>query len=138
MTTNAEDEPGRFRELAEELGQEAGNQAIETGVDKAADGACSSCDGCNGCDGCDLPCDLLLFLRLSTMLLAIAVLVPRRSGGRLIVAAIRFYRRRLTRFTPRCPGTPSCSAFALQAIAAVGPRYGLVAAAARIRNCGRG
>ncbi|QNG55658.1 membrane protein insertion efficiency factor YidD [Pseudonocardia petroleophila] len=49
---------------------------------------------------------------------------------------IRFYRRRLTRFTPRCPSTPSCSAYALTAVEERGVRRGLVLAARRIRECG--
>jgi putative component of membrane protein insertase Oxa1/YidC/SpoIIIJ protein YidD len=101
-------------------------------------GACDvpSCDGCDvpSCDGCD--CNLLL--RLSTLLAIAAALVPARVGRRPVLALLRFYRRRLTRFTPTCPATPSCSAYALAAVRDLGPRRGLAAAARRVRACGAG
>jgi len=89
--------------------------------------------GEGGCDGCD--CNLSL-LRVSTLLFLAAAVVPPRGGDRLVRAAVRGYQRWLTRFTPRCPGTPSCSAFALAAVEAHGARRGLAAAAARVRSCG--
>jgi hypothetical protein len=105
------------------------------------------CDGCGsgggsgsgrgggGCDGCDGPCDFTL-LRLSTALLAVSVLMPTAGNGWLVAVLIRGYQRWLTRFTPICPSTPSCSAYALAAVEALGSRRGLAAAAHRIRRCG--
>ena len=98
------------------------------------DGACDdwSCDGCDGCgDGCSV-CDGCNLLRLSTVLLAIGAVRPP-SG--VVLAGLAFYRRRLTRFTPRCPSTPSCSAYAVDAVRNLGARRGLVAAARRVRAC---
>ncbi|MEJ3657316.1 membrane protein insertion efficiency factor YidD [Actinomycetes bacterium KLBMP 9759] len=102
-----------------------------------ADAASSACDfgGCNGCDGCG-GCDCNLLLRLSSIMLFVAALVPEAGGG-VVLAAIRGYRRWLTRFTPRCPSPVSCSAYALDAVERLGPRKGLVAAAWRIRRCRR-
>jgi putative component of membrane protein insertase Oxa1/YidC/SpoIIIJ protein YidD len=68
-------------------------------------------------------------------LFAAAAVVPHR-GGAAVLALLRFYRRRLTRFTPRCPSTPSCSAFAVAAVQELGARRGLAAAARRVRDCG--
>jgi putative component of membrane protein insertase Oxa1/YidC/SpoIIIJ protein YidD len=64
------------------------------------------------------------------------MLVPNRGRG-AVLAALSFYRRRLTRFTPACPSTPSCSAYAVSAVQALGARRGLAAAARRVRDCGR-
>lgn len=89
--------------------------------------------GDGGC-GCDGPCDLTL-LRVSTVLLVAAAVVPARGGG-LVRAALRGYQRWLTRFTPACPSTPSCSAFALAAVGRHGARRGLRLAAARVEACG--
>jgi hypothetical protein len=107
----------------------------------AAD-AVSRCDGCDGCDGCDAcnACDGLggcNLMRLSSLLFVAAFLVPDTGGGRLVEALLHGYRRWLTRFTPRCPSTPSCSAYAVTAVTSLGPRRGLTAAARRVRDCGR-
>jgi putative component of membrane protein insertase Oxa1/YidC/SpoIIIJ protein YidD len=75
-------------------------------------------------------------LRLSALLPLVAALVPGRAGRRPVLALLRFYRRRLTRFTPTCPSTPSCSAYAMHAVQDLGARRGLTAAARRIRHCG--
>lgn len=124
-------------ELAEEDRRQRSEQAVD-GADAA--GSVGWCDGCNApdCDlpGCDLPdcdcggCDLL---RVSTLLAALALVVP----GGLVEPAIRGYRRWLTRFTPACPSEPSCSAYALRAVQTLGGRRGLSAAARRVRSCGR-
>jgi hypothetical protein len=101
---------------------------------------CDSCDVCgSSCDvpGCDLPCDCNLLLRVSTLLRLAALLAPGRAGRRPVLALLGLYRRRLTRFTPRCPSAPSCSAYAVAAVQALGPRRGLTAAASRVRDCGR-
>jgi putative component of membrane protein insertase Oxa1/YidC/SpoIIIJ protein YidD len=82
------------------------------------------------CGGCDL-----LFLRVSTLLAVVALVVPACTGG-LVAAAIRGYRRWLTRFTPSCPSEPSCSAYALAAVQTLGARRGLRAATHRVRACG--
>jgi len=111
-------------------------------ADAASDG-CGSCDGtpgcdlpdCDGCDGCD-GCDLLLFVRLSSLLFVVAAVVPERGGATVVRALLRFYGRRLTRFTPTCPSTPSCSAYATAAVESLGARRGLTAAARRVRDCG--
>jgi putative component of membrane protein insertase Oxa1/YidC/SpoIIIJ protein YidD len=87
-------------------------------------------DGCS----CDGPCDLSL-LRISPLLLVAAAVVPARAGG-LVRAALRGYQRWLSSFTPACPSTPSCSAYALAAVARHGARRGLRLAAARVRACG--
>ena len=110
-------------------------------------------DGCWGCDGvdcgdwnlgCDLPgCDLLGChlmlpgLTLSTLLLMAAVVLPERGAGWLVRALITGYRRHLTRLTPACPQTPSCSEYALTSVATLGVRRGLTVAAHRIRACRR-
>jgi hypothetical protein len=106
--------------------------------DGCGSGGSSGRGGGGGCDGCDGPCDFTL-LRLSTMLVVAAVLLPDRPAGRRLVRGlVRGYQRRLTRFTPACPSTPSCSAYALTAVDTLGVRRGLRAAAARIRGCGAG
>ena len=104
-------------------------------------GGCDAAD-CDvpGCDlpGCDVPdcdcggCDLL---RVSALLALAALVVPSGTDG-LVAALIRFYRRWLTRLTPPCPATPSCSAYALSAVRELGARRGLAAAARRVRACG--
>ncbi len=106
--------------------------------DAAAAGAFYGCDGCdfgNGCDFCD-GCDGFPLLRVSLVLAMAALLVPPAAAGP-VHAAIRLYQRVLTRFTPVCPATPSCSAYALAAVERLGARRGLAAAAARVRACGR-
>jgi hypothetical protein len=91
-----------------------------------------------GGDGCDGPCDCnaSLLLRLSTALLVISAMTPARGSGRLVRALIRGYQRWLSRYTPACPSDPSCSAYALAAVEALGPRRGLANAALRIKGCG--
>lgn len=91
---------------------------------------------CDNCDGCDCNLSLLAITRLSTLLLLAAAVLPDRGGSAVARGLIRLYRRRLTRFTPRCPSTPSCSTFALAAVQERGARRGLVAAARRVRSCG--
>ncbi|MFC4945563.1 membrane protein insertion efficiency factor YidD [Pseudonocardia sp. GCM10023141] len=120
---------------------------VADGVIDAADAGSSFCngfdgcggfDGCSGFDGCDCGgCDCNLLLRVSTLLALAAVLVPARGGGALVRALLRGYQRWLSRFTPRCPATPSCSAYALAAVEELGPRRGLRAAAQRVQDCGR-
>jgi Putative membrane protein insertion efficiency factor len=114
-------------------GRGGGRGGTDTGCGSGGSGGRG---GGGGCDGCDGPCDFTL-LRLSTMLLVAAALAPERPAGRRLVRAlVRGYQRWLTRFTPRCPSTPSCSAFALAAVDSLGARRGLAAAAERIRRCG--
>jgi Putative membrane protein insertion efficiency factor len=114
-------------------------EAASEGADAGSSCDTPSCDGpdCGGCDGPDCGCDLLLFVRLSTLLLAVAAVLPAAGSGRLVRAVIRGYQRRLSRFTPACPSTPSCSAYALLAVETLGPRRGLAAAARRIGGCRR-
>lgn len=89
--------------------------------------------GSDGCS-CDGPCDLPL-LRVSPLLLVAAAMVPAHGASGLVRAALRGYQRWLSRFTPACPSTPSCSAYALSAVARHGARRGLRLAAARVRAC---
>jgi hypothetical protein len=89
--------------------------------------------GGDGCDACD--CNLSL---LSILLLLAATVLPGSGTVPLVHGLIRLYQRLLTRFTPRCPSTPSCSAYALTAVRTRGTRRGLAAAAHRIRHCGTG
>jgi putative component of membrane protein insertase Oxa1/YidC/SpoIIIJ protein YidD len=63
-------------------------------------------------------------------------MTPARGSGRQVRALIRGYQRWLSRYTPACPSNPSCSAYALAAVGALGPRRGLAAAALRIKSCG--
>lgn len=140
--------PGGGDELEEEerrRRQEQGVDAGDAGTEAAADNS-GWCDGCDvpGCDGCDGPdcdcggCDFPL-LRVSTLLALVALVVPVGTGGlvaALIELLIRGYRRWLTRFTPSCPSEPSCSAYALAAVQALGARRGLRAAAHHVRACG--
>ncbi|MDN5861684.1 MAG: membrane protein insertion efficiency factor YidD [Pseudonocardia sp.] len=76
-------------------------------------------------------------MNLSALLHAAAAILPRRNGTGVVVALIRAYQRLLSRFTASCPRTPSCSAYALDAVRTLGPRHGTREAAARIRACGR-
>jgi hypothetical protein len=113
-----------------------GVDAAGTAAESAASGSGSHCDlGCDSCDGPDCGCDVLLFVRLSTLLLVAAALLPAVGCDALVAASIRGYQRWLTRFTPRCPGSPSCSAFALAAVRRLGARRGLAAAARRVQHC---
>ncbi|HEY0636423.1 MAG TPA: membrane protein insertion efficiency factor YidD [Pseudonocardiaceae bacterium] len=99
------------------------------------------CDNCNiggpSCDGCDF-CNLTLvsLVRLSTVLTIAAAVLPEAGGRALGAWAIAGYRRRLTRFTTPCPSTPSCSAYAADAVRLLGVRAGLRAAARRVARCG--
>jgi putative component of membrane protein insertase Oxa1/YidC/SpoIIIJ protein YidD len=65
----------------------------------------------------------------------VAALLPAVGCDRLMAASIRGYQRWLTRFTPNCPGSPSCSAYALAAVRRLGARRGLAAAARRVQHC---
>jgi hypothetical protein len=113
-----------------------GVDAAGTAAESAAAGSGSDCDiGCDSCDGPDCGCDVLLFVRLSTLLLVVAALLPAVGCDRLVAASIRGYQRWLTRFTPNCPGFPSCSAYAWAAVRRLGARRGLAAAARRVQNC---
>ena len=69
------------------------------------------------------------------LLTGAALVLPASAGVPVAAAAIRFYRRLLSRFTPSCPSSPSCSAYALDAVQRLGARRGLAAAAARVRAC---
>jgi putative component of membrane protein insertase Oxa1/YidC/SpoIIIJ protein YidD len=89
-------------------------------------------DGCS----CGGPCDFSL-LRVSPLLLVAAAVVPARGAGGLVRASLRGYQRWLSRFTPACPSTPSCSAYALAAVGRHGARRGLRLAATRVAACGR-
>ncbi len=94
-------------------------------------------DNCDcDCDFCDLPCiDLML---VSTSLAAAAAIARPlgRRADRLGIAAIRGYRRRISRHLPiRCRFTPSCSAYGLAAVQRYGMADGGRLAADRVRRC---
>ena len=118
-------------------GVEAGDATTDVAASSSDCGACDTPD-CNDA-GCDIPgcdgCDLLVFVRLSSLLLLAAAVLPETGGRALAVAFLGVYRRWLTRYTPACPATPSCSAYAVAAVETLGVRHGLVAAAARVRGC---
>jgi uncharacterized protein len=131
-----DEEPSEPREP-----MEGGSDRSRVGDDvstAATMGVCDGCDACDGISGCDGGGDCgFPLLRVSLLLAVAALLVPGSAAGP-VMAAIRFYRRMLTRFTPVCPSTPSCSTFSLAAVERLGARRGLAAAAVRVRRCGRG
>lgn len=60
----------------------------------------------------------------------------RRLGITLLSAPIHFYRRFLSPlFPPSCRFQPSCSAYALEAIAVHGPLKGSLLALKRLARC---
>jgi len=66
--------------------------------------------------------------RLKTML--------RRGGIAAIAAPVRFYRLFLSPLTPpSCRFTPTCSAYALEALETHGPMKGLYLAMKRVGRC---
>jgi hypothetical protein len=60
---------------------------------------------------------------------------PRGRAERAVTGAIRGYRRISPRLPTRCRYTPTCSAYALEAIERHGLRAGLRLAAARLSRC---
>jgi uncharacterized protein len=54
----------------------------------------------------------------------------------IFLMAVRFYQRYLTRFTPHCHQTPSCSQYGYEAVKEHGFRIGIQMAADRIKQCG--
>lgn len=91
-----------------------------------------SCDcDCDFCDFCD-------FSLLSSTLLALSRLGGRQRGSRAdaaVTAAIRGYRLISPRLPTRCPYTPTCSAYGLEAVQRYGTRKGLRLTAGRLRRC---
>lgn len=55
----------------------------------------------------------------------------------IALAAIRFYRRFLSRYTPHCVQKPICSTYALHAVREHGSRVGLEMTLRRIHACGK-
>ncbi|MEV0898637.1 membrane protein insertion efficiency factor YidD [Actinoplanes sp. NPDC049802] len=91
-------------------------------------------DSCAGpdCD-CDIPgCDCF---SLSTIVRLSAVLVPATRSERAVVGAIHGYRKISPKLPTRCRYTPTCSAYALQAIERHGLRAGLRLTAGRLARC---
>lgn len=140
--------PGGDDDFAEEerrRRQEQGGDAGDAMADVSAGAGWCDVGSCNtfSCDGCDVPdCDLpdcdcggCNLLRVSSVLALAALVVPAGAGGP-VAALIRFYRRWLTRLTPACPSSPSCSTYALTAVQTLGARRGLAAAARWVRTCG--
>ncbi|MCK9904656.1 hypothetical protein CC117_02395 [Parafrankia colletiae] len=123
----------------------------------AADAGCDAFDGCDGCDGCSPLLTLAaLFSLLSTLAVvgnrlraAIALRGARTSEGapgasvtrsglaaRGALTVIRAYQRAVSpRLPARCRHTPTCSAFAADAISGSGLAAGAAATAGRLRAC---
>jgi putative component of membrane protein insertase Oxa1/YidC/SpoIIIJ protein YidD len=120
-------EPPKKKRPAPREPMQGGSDRAGLGDDVVA-GAFTAVDACD-CGGFPL-------LKLSFLLALAALLVPA-SATRPVGRLIRAYQRLLTRFTPACPSSPSCSAYALAAVQRLGARRGLAAAAARVRDCGR-
>lgn len=107
-------------------GGSSGGSGCGGGSGGRGGGGDCSCDGPGGCT----------LLGIGPLLLVAAAVVPARGTGGLVRAALRGYQRCLSRFTPACPSTPNCSAYALTAVGRHGARRGLRLAAARVRACG--
>jgi hypothetical protein len=57
------------------------------------------------------------------------------SSDRIVLAAIRGYRRVSPRLPTRCRYTPTCSAYGLEAVERYGTRVGLKLTVARLWRC---
>jgi putative membrane protein insertion efficiency factor len=63
-------------------------------------------------------------------------LLPRRAATMILTAPIHLYRYALSPLLPpRCRFAPSCSAYALEAIALHGPLRGSLLALRRLSRC---
>ncbi len=61
---------------------------------------------------------------------------PRSAAAAVLIAPIRFYRRYISPYLPpACRYTPTCSAYALEAIQIHGAAKGFVLAAKRLLRC---
>jgi hypothetical protein len=129
MTVPGDEDQALDRRPKNDMGQAVADTVSASSDAMDAASRCDGCDGCDGLSGCNL-------LQVSSLLFLAALLVPDTGTTGGVLALLRAYRRWLTRFTPRCPSPVSCSAYALAAVAALGPRRGLVAAARRVRGCG--
>lgn len=92
-------------------------------------------DGC-GCDGCG--CDLFHLSAFRVLLLTAPTRTPRQRptvAARAGVTAIRGYQRWLSRRTPCCPHTPSCSHYGLAVVRRYGLLQGARLAGGRIARC---
>jgi hypothetical protein len=126
MDTPVPDQNRRKKRPAPREPMQGGSDQARLGDDVAL-GAVAAVDACD-CGGFPL-------LKLSLLLTVAALLLPA-SAAPPVGGLIRAYQRLLTRFTPACPSSPSCSAYALAAVQRLGARRGLAAAAARVRACG--
>ncbi|MFC7533694.1 membrane protein insertion efficiency factor YidD [Actinoplanes sp. GCM10030250] len=88
------------------------------------------------CD-CDVPgCDCFsLSLLLRTAAVLTRTPAPKGRAERTVTGAIRGYRRVSPKLPTRCRYTPTCSAYALEAIDRHGLGAGLRLAAARLSRC---
>lgn len=93
-------------------------------------------DWCDACDCGFVGCD---FFSLSMILRLTAALTRtpghRGRAERAVTGAIRGYRKVSPRLPTRCRYTPTCSAYALEAIGRHGLSAGLRLAAARLSRC---
>jgi putative membrane protein insertion efficiency factor len=106
--------------------------------------SCGETGGClDGCDGCGGGCDLTL-MTLTTLLLAGGALrrlpkdeAARHPGARgFLWRRIRAYQTYVSPRTPaRCRMTPTCSAYAAEAVTRHGNLHGVTLTARRIRTC---
>jgi putative membrane protein insertion efficiency factor len=116
------------------LGQRRKRKKKQSG----SDGCDSACEGV-GCGLMGLDCfTLTSVVRLSAALTRTSPSSSGRGGRaaeRAVTSAIRGYRAISPRLPARCRYTPTCSAYALQAIAAHGLGAGLRLTAGRLARC---
>ena len=120
-------EPGRVRRWLS-------RRARNTGED--------ACDACDGCDGCDLFFVAFVHAPLFGRSPEVAVPDVMRTdpalsrATRLVLAVLRWYKRAVSARTRSvCRFTPSCSAYAAEAVRRHGPTRGGVLTVRRLRRC---
>lgn len=144
-------QPGPIRRFFGNWAKEAPNVADDGCWSWVPDG-CDGCDGCDalsGCDGCDgcSGCDLGLFALVHLLFvgrrggpveipaaMALDPSMPRLT--RWVLTLLRLYKRWVSPRLPMvCRYTPSCSAYAAEAVRRHGVRRGLRLGYRRIRRC---